>query len=180
MSVLSVARRVSDCVNHAAVVVCILCVLAMLAISFIGFLYTVFTGGALSWTYSLARIFLPWIGLISTTIALYWGEHVAMTLFVRLLPEPLVKVAAIICLVVIAIFALMMIWYGWQFFINARQTYMVSHMIQIPQYFTAIAVPLTGIVTLIHLVRGFDLLEHFVTVEDVTQQAIREQQAEDV
>jgi len=42
--------------------VCVACVLAMLGISFTGFVYTLVTGGALSWTYSLARLFLPWIG----------------------------------------------------------------------------------------------------------------------
>jgi TRAP-type C4-dicarboxylate transport system permease small subunit len=138
----------------------------MLAISFTGFLYTLFTGGALSWTYSLARVFLPWIGMISITIALYSGEHVAMTIFVKLLPPPLVRLAAIASLVVVAVFALLLIWYGWQFFINARQTYMVSDMIQIPQHYTAIAVPLTGVITLLHLVNGYGLLEHFVATEE--------------
>lgn len=174
MSVLKAARQLSAIVNQAAIVVCVACVLAMLAISFIGFVYTIVTGGALSWTYSLARVFLPWIGLISLTIALYSGEHIAMTLLVKLLPAPLVRLTAIICLVVIAIFALMLMWYGWEFFTYARQTYMVSDMIQIPQYYTAIAVPLTGAITLLHLVNGFALLEHYVTLEDVVDEAAGE------
>lgn len=181
MSILGVARRASDVVNRMAVVICIACVLAMLAISFIGFIYTIVTGGAaLSWTYSLARIFLPWIGLISITIALYHGEHVAMTLFIKLLPAAWIKVAATACLVVIAVFGLMLIWYGFEFFINARQTYMVSDTIQIPQYFTAIAVPLMGAITLLHLARGFHLLEHFVTTEEEVSEAIAAQSVEDV
>lgn len=170
MSVMKAARQLSAIVNQAAIVVCVACVLAMLAISFIGFLYTIATGGALSWTYSLARVFLPWIGLISLTIALYSGEHIAMTLFVKLLPPALVRLTAIVCLGVIAVFALMLMWYGWEFFINARQTYMVSHMIQIPQHYTAIAVPLTGAITLLHVVNGFALLEHYVTLEDVVDE----------
>lgn len=175
MSVIKAARQLSAVVNQIAIVVCVFCVLAMLAISFIGFLYTIFTGGALSWTYSLARVFLPWIGLISLTIALYSGEHIAMTLFVKLLPPPLVRLTAILCLVVIAVFALMLMWYGWEFFTNARQTYMVSDMIQIPQYYTAVAVPLTGAITLLHLVNGFSLLEHYVRLEDVVDEAVGEQ-----
>ncbi|MDZ7843034.1 MAG: TRAP transporter small permease [Gammaproteobacteria bacterium] len=174
MSVLKTARQLSAIVNQAAIVICVVCVLSMLAISFIGFLYTLVTGGALSWTYSLARVFLPWIGLISLTIALYSGEHIAMTLIVKLLPAPLVRLTAIVCLGVIALFAVMLMWYGWEFFTNARQTYMVSHMIQIPQYYTAIAVPLTGAITLLHLVNGFALLEHYVTLEDVVDGATGE------
>jgi len=125
-----------------------------------------FRSGALSWTYSLARIFLPWIGLISITIALYSGEHVAMTILVKLLPRPLLRVFAGASLVVIGVFALLMIWYGWDFFINARQTYMVSDMIQIPQHYTAVAVPLTGVITLLHLVNGLSLLEHFTKTDE--------------
>jgi len=165
MAFLDAARAASCWVNRLAIVVCIACVVAMLAISFTGFLYTVFTGGALSWTYSLARIFLPWIGMISITIALYSGEHVAMTILVKLLPRPLLRLFATACLVVIGIFALLLIWYGWDFFINARQTYMVSDMIQIPQHYTAVAVPLTGLITLLHLANGFSLLEHFVKTD---------------
>ena len=175
MSFLATARAVSRVVNRIAIGLCIACVVAMLAISFTGFLYTVFTGGALSWTYSLARVFLPWIGMISITIALYSGEHVAMTILVKLLPKPLLRVFATACLVVVAIFALLLIWYGWQFFINARQTYMVSDMIQIPQHYTAVAVPLTGVITLLHLVNGFGLLEHFTkTDEHVIRDALGE------
>jgi TRAP-type C4-dicarboxylate transport system permease small subunit len=179
MSFLAAAREASRLVNRLAIVVCIGCVVAMLAISFTGFLYTVFTGGALSWTYSLARVFLPWIGLISITIALYSGEHVAMTILVKLLPKPLVRVFAIACLVVIGVFALLLVWYGWQFFINARQTYMVSDMIQIPQHYTAVAVPLTGLITLLHLVNGFGLLEHFTkTDEHLIREALGESEDE--
>lgn len=161
MSILSAVRRVSDGVNQVAIVLCVGCVLAMLAISFTGFLYTLFTGDALSWTYSLARLFLPWIGLISSTIALHSGEHVAMTLLVRLLPISLVRVAAIATLLIIAFFALLLVWYGWGFFMNATQVYMVSDNIQISNRWTAITVPLTGVIVLLHLVHGFSLLEHF-------------------
>jgi TRAP-type C4-dicarboxylate transport system permease small subunit len=163
---LSALKQASYWVNQGAIAVCIACVLVMLGISFTGFLYTVFTGGALSWTYSLARVFLPWIGLISITIAFYAGEHVAMTILVKLLPPVLLRAIAIVCLAVIAIFAVMLIWYGWQFFLNARQTYMVSAHIQIPQYYTAIAVPITGAITLLHLVHGVSLLEHQTTPDE--------------
>lgn len=171
MSLLHQARRLSDVVNQLVIVFCVSCVLGMLAISFTGFLYTLFTGDALSWTYSLARLFLPWIGLLSSTIALHSGEHVAMTLLVKLLPEPLVRLAAVLTLAVMAVFALLMIWYGWSFFQNATQVYMVSDNIQISRRWTAAAVPLSGVIFLLHLVQGFSLLEHFrderALIEDV-------------
>ncbi len=99
MSVLPSLRRLSDHINQAAIVLCIGCILSMLGISFTAFLYKLFTGSTLSWTYSLARLFLPWIGFLSMTISLRYGEHVAMTLLVRSLPKIMVKIAAVMCLV---------------------------------------------------------------------------------
>ncbi|RAW08236.1 hypothetical protein DKQ62_04220 [Halomonas elongata] len=178
MSLLTQARRLSDAVNQVAIVICVACILGMLAISFTGFVYTLFTGGALSWTYSLARLFLPWIGMLSSTIALHAGEHVAMTLLMRVLPEALVKVAAALTLVVIAFFALLVIWYGWDFFRNATQIYMVSDAIQISRKWTAIAVPLAGVIFLLHLVHGFSLLEHFTDEAAVIEEVIHGQDEE--
>lgn len=167
MGVLILFRRLSDLVNQVAIVVCIGCILAMLGISFTAFLYKLMTGSTLSWTYSLARLFLPWIGFLSMTISLRYGEHVAMTLLVRSLPRVMVQVAAGLCLAVIGLFALMLTWYGWGYFSNATQVYMVSDYIQIPSKVTAIVVPISGVIMLLHLAHGFALLEHFIDEQDV-------------
>ena len=65
MAAADVLRRSSDALNRAVVAFCVGCVIAMLAISFVGFFYMIVTGEALSWTYSLARLFIPWIGMLS-------------------------------------------------------------------------------------------------------------------
>ncbi|MBB3192133.1 TRAP transporter small permease [Halomonas cerina] len=179
MPLLSPLRRLSDAVNQLAIVLCVACVLIMLGISFTAFVYKLATGSTLSWTYSLARLFLPWIGFLSMTISLRYGEHVAMTLLVRSLPRPLLKAAAVLCLVVIAVFALMLVWYGWVYFEGASQVYMVSDQIQVHSKFTAIVVPLSGLVILLHLVQGFDLLEHFIddqsTIDELIESTDREE-----
>ncbi|MBB3183276.1 TRAP-type C4-dicarboxylate transport system permease small subunit [Halomonas fontilapidosi] len=165
-------RRLSDVVNQVAIVMCVACVLIMLGISFTAFLYKLATGSTLSWTYSLARLFLPWIGFLSMTISLRYGEHVAMTLLVRSLPRMLLKVAAGLCLAVIGLFGLMLVWYGWIFFQGASQVYMVSDQIQISAKYTAIVVPISGVIILLHLVQGFDLLEHFIDDETAIEELI--------
>lgn len=167
MGVLTPLRRVSDLVNQVAIVVCVGCILAMLGISFTAFIYKLITGSTLSWTYSLARLFLPWIGFLSMTISLRYGEHVAMTLLVRSLPRVMVQVAAGLCLAVMGLFALMLTWYGWDYFTSATQVYMVSDQIRIPSKVTAIVVPLSGFIILLHLVHGFALLEHFIDEQDI-------------
>ncbi|MGO2581289.1 MAG: TRAP transporter small permease, partial [Halomonas sp.] len=148
------------------------CILAMLGISFTAFLYKLATGSTLSWTYSLARLFLPWIGFLSMTISLRYGEHVAMTLLIRSLPKILVQIGAGLCLAVIGLFALMLVWYGWGYFTNATQVYMVSDQIRIPSKVTAIVVPISGVIMLLHLVHGFSLLEHFLDESEMIDELI--------
>ncbi|SEL44430.1 TRAP transporter small permease [Halomonas daqiaonensis] len=172
MSLLVPLRRLSDGVNQVAIVLCVACILTMLGISFTAFVYKLVTGSTLSWTYSLARLFLPWIGFLSMTISLRYGEHVAMTLLVRSLPRVLLTVAAGLCLAVIALFGLMLVWYGWIFFEGANQVYMVSDQIQISAKFTAIVIPISGVIILLHLVQGFDLLEHFIDDDTVIDELI--------
>ncbi|QTP54820.1 TRAP transporter small permease subunit [Billgrantia sulfidoxydans] len=172
MPFLQPLRRLSDTVNQAAIVICVACVLIMLGISFTAFLYKLATGSSLSWTYSLARLFLPWIGFLSMTISLRYGEHVAMTLLVRSLPRVLLKLAAGLCLAVIGVFGLLLLWYGWDYFLGASQVYMVSDRIQIPGKFTAVVMPVSGAIILLHLVQGFALLEHFIDDETAIKELI--------
>ena len=135
------------------------CVLSMLSISFVGFFYMVITGEALSWTYSLARLFIPWIGMLSITVAFHDGEHVAMNMVPRMLPRPLAVAMRYAVLMSVAVFAALLLWFGWHFFESTTQFYMVSDQIQIHARWVAICVPLSGAILAVHLVNGFNLLE---------------------
>jgi len=159
MSIGARLRALSDRLNAAVIAFCVACVLAMLAISFAGFLYMAATGEALSWTYSLARLFIPWIGMLSITVAFKNGEHVAMNMLLRLVP---LRVAALLRwagVVLIALFALLLAWFGWDFFVGSNQYYMVSDQIQIHARWVAACMPVAGAILLAHLACGTDLLE---------------------
>jgi TRAP-type C4-dicarboxylate transport system permease small subunit len=152
-------KTLSDQVNRLTTAFCVACVLAMLSISFIGFFYMMVTGAALSWTYSLARLFIPWIGMLSITVAFKAGEHVAMSMLVRLLPAGLALVLRYASLGLIALFALLLVWFGWDFFISSGQMYMVSDQIQVHGRWVAASVPVAGLILLLHLADGLKLLE---------------------
>ncbi len=153
------AERISDAVNRLALIACVGCVLTMLSISFVGFFYMVITGEALSWTYSLARLFIPWIGMLSITVAFHGGEHVAMSVLPRLAPKRLAVALRYAVLASVALFAGLLMWFGWGFFESTTQYYMVSDQIQIHGRWVAACVPASGAVLLVHLVKGFNLLE---------------------
>ena len=153
-------RFLSGSVNRAVIAACIGCLLIMLAISFIGSLYQVVTGAALSWTYSLARLFVPWIGMLSLTVAFKSGEHIAMGMLLKALPAGMVRLTGYLSVAVIGVLALLLIWFGWLFFLNSTQYYMVSDQLQVHHRWVAACVPVTGLILLVHLVDGLRLFEH--------------------
>jgi TRAP-type C4-dicarboxylate transport system permease small subunit len=142
--------RVSDVLNRVVVAVCVGCLLVMLGISFIGFFYTLVSGDALSWTYSLARLFIPWIGLLSITVAFKRGEHIAMTSLLGLLPATVVSVLAMVNRAVLILFSVLLVWYGWRYLESSTDYYMVSDQIQIHSYWVAASLPVSGAILLVH------------------------------
>jgi TRAP-type C4-dicarboxylate transport system permease small subunit len=157
--VLSHLREISDRLNHLVIWACVACLLVMLSISFIGFFYQLITGAALSWTYSLARLFVPWIGMLSITVAFKRGEHVAMAVLLQRLPPRAVMVISYVNVAFIGVLAVLLIWFGWQFFINTTHYNMVSDQIQIHNRFVAACIPVTGLIMLAHLPSGIRLLD---------------------
>lgn len=155
----SAAITFSKAVNRLVLFACVACVLAMLTISFIGFLYMVTTGEALSWTYSLARLFVPWVGMLSITVAFHAGEHVAMNMMQLLLPKPLATVLQYATFASVAVLAGLLCWFGWAFFVSTSQYFMVSDQIQIHGRWIAACVPVSGAILVVHLANGFNLLE---------------------
>jgi TRAP-type C4-dicarboxylate transport system permease small subunit len=152
-------RRFSDVLNAVVIAACVGCVLAMLTISFVGFFAMAISGEALSWTYSLARLFVPWIGMLSITAAFKAGEHVAMNMLLGLVPAYVARAMQYASLLVIGVFAAMLVWYGWDFFIESTQYYMVSEQLQVHHRWVSACVPVTGLILLAHLPCGTRLLE---------------------
>ena len=152
-------RAVSDALNRHVIRFCIGCLLVMLAISFVGFFYQLITGAALSWTYSLARLFVPWIAMLSITVAFKRGEHVAMAVLLQRLPRRAVMAISYVNIALIGLLALLLIGFGWQFFVSTTHYNMVSDQIQIHNRFVAACIPVTGLILLVHLASGRQLLD---------------------
>jgi TRAP-type C4-dicarboxylate transport system permease small subunit len=145
---------VSDGLNQAVTVTCVFCILVMLGISFVGAFYMSITGDALSWTYSLARLFIPWLALLSITIAYKAGEHIAMTSVLHVLPRRILPLLRAVNIAVTGLFAVLLVWYGWSYAMGSQQLYMVSDRIQIDARWVAAAVPVTGMILVIHMLCG--------------------------
>jgi TRAP-type C4-dicarboxylate transport system permease small subunit len=170
-------HRMSDVANKATIAACAVLLLAMLFISALGVALELlasslsavgrrelFDSGFLAWLYantrpSILRLFLPWFGMLSITVAFKYGEHIAILVAARALPDWGRRIAQAVNLVAVAIFAVALVWYGAEFFLGATHLFIVSDTIQLSHRWTAAAVPVAGVVLCLHLVDGVALLE---------------------
>ena len=159
-------QRISDIVNIIAIVFGVLFVVTMLVLSTIGITYQLVLGSALTWSYSLTRLFLPWLALLSVTVAFKSGEHVAISMAIKHLSPKLLRATQFLNLVLVGLFAVALVWYGLVFFENSTQLFMVSETLQISHKWTALSIPVCGLIMCVHLLSGVSLVQHLdITTE---------------
>ena len=151
-------RRFSDALDRAVIGLCVALVAAMLLVSLAGIAWQAATGHALSWTYSIARMLIPWIAMLSVTCAFKQGEHIAMTMLLARAPRPVIVAAEALGVLSIAAFGAALAWTGAGFLAESGQLVMISDSIQVSDRWVNAAVPLSGLVLLVHSVDGTALL----------------------
>ena len=170
-------RWLSDAANQVTIVVCAVLIVIMLALSAIGIFMAAlasiaeaagvghwFINGPLAWAYdntrsSVVRLFLPWLGMLSITVAFKYGEHIAILALAHAMPGWAYRVAQGLNLFAIAFFGAALVWYGFEFAVDARHLYIVSDSIQISHRWTAASVPVAGLILCLHLADGVALLD---------------------
>ena len=96
--------------------------------------------------------------MLSITVAVKFGEHSAIELAVKNLTPRLLLVVRAVNLTAVAFFAAALVWYGYEFFLNSTQLFMVSELLQVSHNWTAAAVPVTGVIMCVHLLSGVSLI----------------------
>ena len=187
MSSIRSLRHVSDTVDKIVVVFCVAVVLVMLTISTLGVALEItfnlfeffgaaeaFVNSPLDWAFSqtrpsMTRLFLPWLAMLSLTMALKRGEHVAIAMAIRNLRPGLLRGVKIVNLVVVGLFGAAMVWYGYFFFENSTQLFMISDTLQVSHKWTALSVPVCGLIICVHLLSGVSLIEIHEFDEEVEE-----------
>jgi TRAP-type C4-dicarboxylate transport system permease small subunit len=151
-------RRLSDGLNQAVLVACVALITVMFAISLAGIATQAVTGSALTWSYSLTRLFVPWIAMLSLTVAFKRGEHIAMAMLLKHTPRSVRRFAQIVSLALIGLFGAALAWFGYAFFIGSTQLFMISDFLQVSHRWVTAAVPISGAILCVHLADGAALL----------------------
>ncbi len=166
-SLAGLGASISGWVDRAALVLCAVLILVMLSLSLVGIGHQVLFDEALVWSTSLTRLFLPWVAMLSITVAFKHGEHIALTLAVDCLPPALLRALLVINLVVVGLFSIALVWYGLEFFEFSTQRFMVSESIQLSHRWTAASIPVAGCILCVHLLSGFDLVRHADPLKEI-------------
>jgi TRAP-type C4-dicarboxylate transport system permease small subunit len=153
-------QRISDIVNMIVTGCGVLFVVTMLVLSTIGITYQLVSGSSLTWSYSLTRLFLPWLAMLSVTVAFKSGEHVAISMALKYLSPKMLRATQLLNLTFVGLFAVALIWYGLIFFENSTQLFMVSDTLQISHKWTALSIPVCGLIMCVHLLSGVSLVQH--------------------
>jgi TRAP-type C4-dicarboxylate transport system permease small subunit len=151
-------RAASDRLDRAVVALCVALFAAMLLVSLCGIAWQIATGHALAWSYPVARMLIPWIAMLSVTCAFKRGEHIAMSMLLARVPPPAIVAAQAVGVLSVALFALALAWTGAGFFAESGQLVMVSDTIQVSDRWMTAAVPISGLVLLVHIADGAALL----------------------
>ncbi|MCG8358978.1 MAG: TRAP transporter small permease subunit [Kiloniellales bacterium] len=178
MNAFASLSRISDRLDRGVTVACVAIVLVMLSISTLGIvleilfelaeyfdLATYFVASPLEWAYahtrpSMTRLFLPWLAMLSITVAFKRGEHIAITMATRALPPLALRAVQCLNLTVVALFGIALVWHGFGFFLSSTQLFMVSELLQVSHQWTAASVPVAGLIMCVHLLSGVALVEH--------------------
>lgn len=172
-------QTISDITNRIVTLLCAALFLVMLAITFAGSIYQAVSGEALSWTYSLARQFVPWIGFLSITVAFKHMDHISVNLIAPRLPARAALGMEYLVVALIWLFAGISLYEGIRFFLETRQLVMISDTVQFSQRWTTASAPVMGLIMLIHATTGRALLEPARKASDAAAQILADFEAMD-
>ena len=147
-------QAISWRLNQVVTIVTVLVIVTMLTISTYGMFSQFVLARPLTWNFPLVKLFIPWLAMLSITVAFRQGEHIAMEMLLNFLPPRALAVVRLCHDVIVTAFALGLIWYGWFFFRGATQLMMLSANLQVSRTWVALSVPVAGLILLVHALAG--------------------------
>jgi len=130
----------------------------MFSISLFAIGHNLLVGTPPSWSYSLTRLFVPWIAMLSLTVAFKRGEHVAMTVLGKRISHRAHALLERINLGMVGLFGAALVWYGIGFTAGSTQLFMISDFLQISHRWVVVSVPVCGAILCVHVGSGRALL----------------------
>ncbi len=146
----SLARKTADIVEKITAYPLIIMGGAMVVVVLAGTFWRYVLNDPLLWTEEGARYLMIWVVLIGASITLRHREHVRINVIFNLFPEKARLIIRLMTNILMGYFLYILIVYGWQ--MALRSQVQVSPALGISMFWPILAVPLTGLFTLIQLI----------------------------
>ncbi|MFA5664110.1 TRAP transporter small permease [Castellaniella sp.] len=166
----SPAVRISDAANRVVIVLAALLLTVIFGITILAAGYKYTTNTSLTWAIGINQVLLPWVAALSTTVALKYGEHIAMSFLVDRVPARVAALLRHVNYVLVGLLGILLLVYGYEFMLSSDQMIMISSSLQISGRWPAAALPVTGLVYCIHLLAGPQLLATHSIVEELERE----------
>ncbi len=145
-------------------------ILLNLTIVLYGVFFRYFLNNPLAWVLSVSRIILVWAGLLGISIAFKEVEHVALEFILMKLPKKLIKTILYLNYLLISMYLFILVWKGFPIALQANQLIMISSKLQLPLKWSLLAVPISAIVNLVHILPLPILVKKFL--EEKTKEKV--------
>lgn len=122
---------------------------AMVVVVIAGTFWRYVLNDPLLWTEEAARYLMIWVVLIGASVAMKHREHVRISILIDLLPRKVRLLVQLITNIFVGYFLYILLTQGWQ--VAQRSSFQISPALGISMFWPILAVPITGLVTLIQL-----------------------------
>ena len=130
-------------------------VISMIAFTIVGFLqvfFRVFLKNPLAWSEEACRYLFIWSMMLGAILVAAENGHFRVDFLVSKLPKALQKITTGLSYLMIAVFSLIIIYYGYKLMIS--NTTRVSPALGIRMMYIYLIFPINGILVLLHLAEG--------------------------
>jgi len=118
----------------------------------LGVIFRYFLKMPFPWSEELARYLMIWIGFLGSSIALRRGTHVGVKFFINVMPKKVSNYLILASKIIIIVFLLFIIRYGLSMAMNNIEQ--VSPVMQLSMFIPYFAIPFSGILMLIYMVKS--------------------------
>ena len=127
--------------------------LAMVVITFTQVVARYVFSNSLSWSEEAGRYIFVWMTFLGAVMAVRNRQHVYLDMFVKILPNILQKICALVSYLSMMIFTAVLIYGGFKFV--ARGSQQISSAMEIPMHYVYLVLPVGGILIFAYLLRNF-------------------------
>jgi len=138
----------SNLLNWAVLRIAIYIMASIFIVALIEIFFRYVLGMPLAWSFTLLKVLTVWGVMLSISVALKSGEHVAVEGVVRLLPRRYQKIVLMFGYLLIALYMVALVWQGFLLLMKPQGMILV---LNISYRWVLASVPVTAAIQLAHL-----------------------------